>query len=60
MTEYKKPDKNSIVEILDKISNVKAALLGDICLDVYWEADMRETVAYYATFPLSVNDILCS
>ncbi|MCL2360876.1 MAG: PfkB family carbohydrate kinase [Defluviitaleaceae bacterium] len=28
-------------EILTNIQNVHAAVVGDICLDIYWQADMR-------------------
>ena len=43
-------------ELLDKIGKVRAVLIGDLCLDVYWSADMtksrlsRET----AHFPLPI------
>ena len=29
--------------ILEEIKNVRVGTLGDICLDVYWEADMRRS-----------------
>jgi len=43
-------------ETLDKIENIKAVLIGDICLDVYWVADMTKSVLSRETphFPLPV------
>ena len=43
-------------EILHGIKNVRIALIGDICLDVYWEADMRKSELSRETphFPLPV------
>ena len=32
--------KQEVEDVLEKISNVKIAILGDICLDVHWRADM--------------------
>lgn len=45
-------------EILDKIKNVKAVLIGDLCLDVYWSADMTKSVLSRETphFPLPVTE----
>ena len=49
-------DTERIKELLDGIGSVKAVMLGDLCLDIYWSADMtksrlsRET----AHFPLPV------
>ncbi len=45
-------------EILDKIENVKAVLIGDLCLDVYWSADMTKSVLSRETphFPLPVTE----
>ena len=43
-------------ELLTKMRGVKAALLGDLCLDVYWMADMRKSELSRETphFPLPV------
>lgn len=43
-------------EILNAIQNVKAVLIGDICLDVYWKADMTKSELSRETphFPLPV------
>lgn len=43
-------------EILSKIGNVKIASIGDICLDVYWRADMTKSELSRETphFPLPV------
>jgi len=32
-----------LVEILGKMDSIKVGILGDICLDVYWHADMRKS-----------------
>ena len=39
--EYMEPER--LEEILRGISDVRVGLLGDICLDVYWHADMRKS-----------------
>ena len=41
MQTYKGMAKKRLFEILDNIKNVRAAVIGDICLDIYWRADMR-------------------
>ena len=33
--------RERLTMILEKIKNVQVVLLGDVCLDVYWKADMR-------------------
>ena len=45
-------------ELLEKIRTVRAAMLGDICLDVYWFADMRRSELSRETphFPLPVME----
>ena len=47
-----------LYEILDNIKNVKAVLLGDMCLDVYWSCDMTKSVLSRETphFPLPVTE----
>lgn len=47
-----------LYEILDKIKSVKAVLLGDMCLDVYWSCDMTKSVLSRETphFPLPVTE----
>ena len=49
-------NEKSLYEILDKIENLKAVLIGDICLDVYWVADMTKSVLSRETphFPLPI------
>jgi len=32
-----------LVEILTGINNIKVGIVGDICLDVYWHADMKRS-----------------
>lgn len=43
-------------QILDRIENVQIAVLGDLCLDVYWHADMRQSELSRETphYPLPV------
>ena len=56
LIEYKGLEKNRLEEILDKIPGLKIALIGDICLDVYWKADMTKSLLSRETphFPLPV------
>lgn len=43
-------------EIFDKIGGLSVAVVGDFCLDVYWEADMKRSVLSRETphYPLPV------
>lgn len=45
-------------EILDRIGSVRAVLIGDMCLDVYWSADMTKSVLSRETphYPLPVTE----
>jgi rfaE bifunctional protein kinase chain/domain len=43
MKNYAKIERERLTQVLSDISNVKAGLIGDICLDVYWYADMRKS-----------------
>ncbi len=49
-------DRKRLEELLAKIKSVKAVLIGDMCLDVYWFADMTQSVLSRETphFPLPV------
>jgi rfaE bifunctional protein kinase chain/domain len=49
-------NRHSASELLDKISSVKVGILGDACLDFYWEADMRRSRISLETpkYPLPV------
>ncbi len=49
-------NESTLNEILNKIENIKAVLIGDICLDVYWVADMTKSVLSRETphFPLPI------
>ena len=44
--------KDRLIELLGKMSEVKAMLIGDMCIDIYWVGDMtrsrlsRETPHY--------------
>ena len=44
--------------IINKIGNIHVALIGDLCLDVYWFADMTKSELSRETphFPLPVVD----
>jgi len=43
-------------DILDKVKKIRIALIGDLCLDVYWKADMTRSELSRETphFPLPV------
>ena len=47
---------NELSELLDKMRSVRAVLLGDMCIDIYWSADMTKSVLSRETahFPLPV------
>ena len=49
-------DNQTLCVLLGRIKSIRAGLLGDICLDVYWEADMRLSELSKETphFPLPV------
>jgi rfaE bifunctional protein kinase chain/domain len=48
--------KNRLEEILHAIREVKVAILGDLCVDIYWHADMRLSTLSRETphFPLPI------
>ncbi|MDR2749647.1 MAG: PfkB family carbohydrate kinase [Clostridiales bacterium] len=48
--------RHAASELLEKISGAKIGLLGDACLDFYWEADMRRSRISLETpkYPLPV------
>lgn len=48
--------KDRLIEILDRIHNVRVGILGDGALDIYWEADMTRSELSRETphFPLPV------
>ncbi len=35
--------KDEVIEISEKIKSVKVCFIGDICLDLYWRADMKKS-----------------
>lgn len=41
---YKGLAKERTEELLERISTLRAGVIGDACLDVYWEADMTKSV----------------
>jgi len=58
MHVYRDIDIGRLQEILNRIGNVKAGLIGDICLDIYWHADMRKSELSRETphYPLPVME----
>ena len=55
-TTFSGLNKKKLDEILFNIQKIKVALIGDVCLDVYWRADMRKSELSRETphFPLPV------
>lgn len=51
-------DRNELKTILNAIKDVRVAVVGDICLDVYWRADMRLSRLSRETphYPLPVTE----
>ena len=51
-------DKSALTEILNKIKRVRVCVIGDVCLDIYWHADMRRSRLSRETphFPLPVTE----
>lgn len=56
MFEYEGISKDRLDDILSKIPKLNIALIGDICLDVYWHADMTKSALSRETphFPLPI------
>ena len=56
MKLYQGMPHDRLKELLEKIHTVRAAVLGDICLDVYWLADMKMSELSRETphFPLPI------
>ena len=56
MKSYQGLSQERLRELLSKIKNVRAVLIGDMCLDVYWFADMTKSTLSRETphFPLPV------
>jgi len=48
--------KERLIEILDNIKNIKVGFIGDLCIDIYWIADMKKSELSRETphFPLPV------
>ena len=49
-------DRMDLAGLLAHISHMRVAVLGDLCLDVYWHADMRQSELSRETphYPLPV------
>ena len=58
ITKYNGFSRERLEDILQKITKLRIALIGDICLDVYWKADMTKSVISRETphFPLPVTE----
>ena len=56
MNTFKKLSEQQIKEILEKTASVRIGLIGDLCLDIYWKADMKRSELSRETphFPLPV------
>ena len=50
--------RQEVVDVLEKIRQVKVFLVGDICLDLYWRADMKKSRLSRETphYPLPIVD----
>ena len=55
-------DRNVLQKILEDIKNVRVCVVGDVCLDIYWQADMKKSRLSRETphFPLPVVSERCS
>lgn len=58
MERFELLSSKKLEKIMHKIENIRAALIGDLCLDVYWVADMTKSELSRETphFPLPVID----
>ncbi len=56
MQTFQKLSEQQLNDILTKASKVKIGLIGDLCLDIYWKADMTRSELSRETphFPLPV------
>ena len=56
MDTFKKLNEQQLKEILVKTATVRIGLIGDLCLDIYWKADMKRSELSRETphFPLPV------
>jgi rfaE bifunctional protein kinase chain/domain len=56
MEVFRGINREKLEDILSKINEVNIALIGDICLDVYWNADMTKSELSRETphFPLPI------
>jgi rfaE bifunctional protein kinase chain/domain len=56
ITEYKGITNNRLQELLTEISNKKIGFIGDMCIDIYWYADMTKSELSRETphFPLPI------
>lgn len=43
MKQGKGLTKERLLELLEKIRDLRVGMMGDVCLDVYWHIDMRRS-----------------
>lgn len=53
----KRMSRSRLTEILDRMPEVQVGILGDLCLDAYWNVDMRKSTLSRETpfFPMPVT-----
>jgi rfaE bifunctional protein kinase chain/domain len=53
---FKGLTKERLIEILENIKNIKVGFIGDLCIDIYWIADMTKSELSRETphFPLPI------
>jgi len=58
METYSTMQRARLAELLDKMRGARVALIGDLCLDVYWLADMKKSELSRETphFPLPIAE----
>lgn len=44
ITPYRPVSRTRLQEILNRFPSVRVGVVGDGCVDIYWEADMTKSV----------------
>ena len=54
--------RDELISIIEKIKTLKVCLIGDVCLDLYWRADMKKSRLSRETphYPLPIVEETCS
>ncbi|GHV47905.1 hypothetical protein FACS1894181_02370 [Bacteroidia bacterium] len=55
MKTFEKFTKEQLNDILSKAGRTKIGLIGDLCIDIYWKADMTRSELSRETPPLPVS-----